>query len=354
MRVAIISDTHYGVRNDNIAFMDMTKKFLDNIFFPELSKQNIKHVFHLGDLVDRRKYINIQTAKRLRTDFLEPMKSHATLILTLGNHDCYFKDVNSVNAVQELCGDTNNNVEWYHKAQEILVGNTMILLVPWICAENREHTYNIIKNSNASICMGHLEIEGFEMFRGSVSTHGDNRKTFEKFDLTLSGHYHHRSTDGSICYVGSHGEFTWSDYDDPRGFHILDLETKELTFYENPYKMFSKVFYDDDRKTIDQVMNFSPTLYKNTMVKLIVKNKTNPYWFDMFCEKLDKVGLLDLQIVEDHLNLNIEEDDDIVNEAESTLDIFKKHIAQVNAPNLNRAKLEATIVDLYNNALTIE
>jgi hypothetical protein len=90
------------------------------------------------------------------------------------------------------------------------------------------------------------------------------------------------------------------------------------------------------------------------MVKVIVSNKTNPYFFDLFMDKLEKAGLNEIQIVEDHLNLGLVEDNSIVDEAESTLDIFKKHVQQVNVPNLDRNRLEKTIVDLYQEALTIE
>ena len=65
----------FGVRNDNVSFLDSSKSFLDNVFFPEIDRQQIKIIVHLGDLVDRRKYINIQTANRLREDFLDPIKN---------------------------------------------------------------------------------------------------------------------------------------------------------------------------------------------------------------------------------------------------------------------------------------
>ena len=104
-------------------------------------------------------------------------------------------------------------------------------------------------NAFAPIVLGHLELVGFEMFRGSVSTHGDSPDLFGRFDLVCSGHYHHKSDTGNIHYLGSHSQFTWSDYGDDRGFHILDTETKELEFVKNPYEMFAKVWYDDRKDT---------------------------------------------------------------------------------------------------------
>lgn len=352
MKVAILSDTHWGVRNDSMSFMDMSKKFLDDVFFPEIDRHGIKTIVHLGDLVDRRKYINIQTANRLRQDFLEPIKQRGLdLHMILGNHDVYYKNTNAVNAVQELC---DQSVTFYQNATEVTLYDTPVLFVPWICAENRQHTMETISKSRSTICMGHLELQGFEMFRGSICSHGDDRTIFEKFHTVLSGHFHHRSTDGHIVYVGSHGQFTWSDYDDPRGFHLFDLETQELTFKENPYIMFSKVWYNDSAKTLEQLLEYDFAKHKGTNVKMIVQNKGNPFWFDKFCEQIEAVGVQNLQVVDDHLNLNLEDDADIVNEAESTLSIFMKNIGQINSPNLNREKLEKVILDLYNQALTVE
>ena len=73
MKIALITDTHWGVRNDNNSFMDNTKSFLDDVFFPYLQLHNIRDVIHLGDLVDRRKYINFNTANRLKEDFIKPL-----------------------------------------------------------------------------------------------------------------------------------------------------------------------------------------------------------------------------------------------------------------------------------------
>lgn len=191
------------------------------------------------------------------------------------------------------------------------------------------------------------------MYRGSIVSHGDDRSIFDRFDMVLSGHYHHRSSDGSIHYLGSHAEFTWSDYDDRKGFHILDTETRDLTFIENEFTMFDKFWYDDLSLT-SQPECFDLEYFKGKIVKVIVQNKTNLYKFDRFIDALEKIGVLEMQIVEDHLNLGVTEDEDIVNEAESTIGIFKKYIDQVNSANLDKIKLEQTIVELYNEALAIE
>jgi len=356
VKIALITDTHWGIRNDNSAFMDNSKKFLDDVFFPRLSSMGVNHIIHLGDIVDRRKYINFLTAKRLRDDFLDPLETMGISIdIIAGNHDVYYKNTNEVNALEELINGKYKNVRIFTEASTVAQkDDTPILYVPWINNQNRADTLKEIQDSKSQIVLGHLELEGFQMYRGSAVSHGDSPDLFGRFDLVCSGHYHHKSTIGNIHYLGSHCQFTWSDYDDPRGFHILDTETKELTFIENLYRMFNKVWYNDSDKTISDVLDHDFDQYKNQIVKVIVTNKSNPYWFDMFIEKLENVGTLEMQIVEDNLNLYLESDDDIINEAESTLDIFNKYIDQYDGNTINKKKLQTTITDLYNEALTVE
>ena len=350
MRLALITDTHYGIRNDNSNFLDNNKLFLDNVFFPYIDRENIGAVIHLGDLVDRRKYINFNTANRLRQDFLEPLSHKVPVHIIAGNHDTYYKNTNSVNALQELVAQSYPFHIYDQFPKEVEFDETTILLTPWICDENRKLSFDKIRSTPAMVLFGHLELSGFQMFKGSPESHGDNPSTFDRFDVVASGHYHHRSSSGNIHYLGSHAEFTWSDYNDPRGFHVFDTMDRSLTFIPNPYTMFEKVWYDDSKGEA----TFDETKLKNKIVKVIVTNKTNPYMFDVFINKIEKVGVIDMQIVEDHMNLNIEDDNDIVNEAESTLSIFKKHIEQINTPNIDKNKLECTIVDLYNEALVVD
>lgn len=327
------------------------KRFYDNIFFKYLDEHEIKTVVHCGDIIDRRKFININTANRLRVDLIEPALSRGIhWHQCLGNHDTYHKNTNSISSFTELFHYYPLNI--YDKATEVMFGDTKILLIPWICDDNKEHSFNLIRNTDAQIAFGHLELEGFEMFKGSIVSHGDDPNLFGRFDIVCSGHFHHRSNRGNIHYLGSPAEYTWSDYNDPRGFHIFDTETRGLTFIENPYKMFHKFWYNDGNKKFLET-NIDYTQFANKIIKIIIQEKNNPYWFDKFIENIEKMNPIDIQIVEDHLNLNLEEDQDIVDEAESTIDIFKKYITNTESKGIDKVKLEKKIVDLYNEALTI-
>lgn len=351
MKIALITDTHWGVRNDSPIMHNHMKKFLDEVFFPAIDSRNINTIIHLGDLVDRRKYVNYVTAKRLREDFLDPLvNKNITMYVIAGNHDTYYKNTNQVNALKELIVDKYSNIHVYdNRPVEIFPDGRPLLLLPWICDENRVDTLEAIKQSKAPIALGHLELAGYEMYKGQVSDHGDDPKIFDKFDLVLSGHYHTRSNNGNIHYLGTPVQYIWSDAVDTKGFHILDTTTRSLEFITNPNQIFHKFFYDDLNKNMDEVFSFDVDDYKNCYVKVIVKNKTNPFWFDIVIEKLEKAGVADLQVVEDHFHLDLEADDDIVNEAEDTMSIINKFIDSMNI-NTDRKRVENIIQNLYIEA----
>ena len=65
-------------------------------------------------------------------------------------------------------------------------------------------------------------------------------------DRVFSGHYHHRSSQDNIHYLGNPYEIYWNDVNETRGFHVFDTETLEHTPINNPYRMFYKISYNDD------------------------------------------------------------------------------------------------------------
>ena len=357
MKVAVLGDTHFGVRNDNQAFHDYYEKFYRDVFFPYLKENNITRIIQLGDLFDRRKYVNFYTLKRSKEYFFDKIVEHGMFMyMFVGNHDTYFKNTNEVNSPELLLRDEYQNfMEIYSEpANVVLQDGTEVAMLPWVCSGNYEESMKFISNTPAQILFGHLELAGFEMHRGAINDHGMDAKPFDKFDLVMSGHYHHKSSRGNIHYLGTPYEMTWSDYNDPRGFHIFDTETRELEFVVNPYKMFQKWFYNDqaweDQSFID-TLNFAEA--KDAFVKVVVKSKTNPYWFDMYVDRLEKAGALDIQVVEDNLNLQLEDDEDIVDEAEDTLTILKNYANMINS-TVDNNELNKFLSELYTEALAVE
>jgi DNA repair exonuclease SbcCD nuclease subunit len=354
MKVAIITDQHFGARNDSVNFLDYYEKFYRDIFFPKLRQEGIKTLLILGDTFDRRKYVNFYTLKRTKEMFFDTLETQGIEVHMLaGNHDTYFKNTNDVNSVQLLLQEYGN-VHVIDSPEEIFVGPHQLCMMPWICPENYDESIELLKNTKASVCMGHFEIEGFAMYRGMPSHEGLDRGLFNKFDFTFSGHYHHKSSDGDIYYLGNPYELTWQDYNDPRGFHIFDLSSRKLEFIRNTYTMFHKITYDDKVETITELTNKDFSSYTNTYVKVVVVNKTNPYLFDKFMNNLYNVNPADITIAEDFTDYSEGLDDEMVDQAEDTLTVLNKFVDTIKEDNIDNGKLKNILKELYVEALNQE
>jgi len=274
--------------------------------------------------------------------------------MIVGNHDIYYKNTNQVNSLTELFSTADHILEpWiYAEPREYDFDGTKILMMPWINSDNYLECMDAIKETRAEIMMGHLEINGFEMHRGHICDTGFDINMFSKFDTVFSGHFHHKSTQGGISYLGNPYEITWSDYNDERGFHVFDTETRELTFIKNPYRMFYKIYYDDSKETFESIKEKDYTPYSGTIVKVIVAQKNNPYWFDTLLDELYKADVADVSVVE-NVDLEFEDDDSVVDEAEDTLTILSNYIDTLNIQK-NKKELDNLIRTLYNEALDYE
>ena len=356
MKVAVITDTHWGARNDNAAFLEYFKRFYDDVFFPTLEERGIKHVLHLGDLTDRRKYINYVTAKSLEENFMQPLYDRGIrLDVIAGNHDTYYKNTNEVNSLRQLYGSSsfdNVNIHWKDCHDVKFADGCHILMVPWICADNQNDIMNQLNDTKAQIIMGHFEITGYEMMKGQLCDHGLDKNVFKKFDDVYSGHFHHPSNHSNITYLGAPYEMNWSDFEGKRGFHIFDTETREMEFVANPYRMFHKISYDDVNMSIEDVAELDVSSLTNTYIKVIVKNKGNPYIFDLFLDRLQQSGAADIKVVEDHMNLDSIDDSELLDEAQDTMTILKQYVQNLEFDG-DKSRVEGFLRELYSEAINL-
>jgi DNA repair exonuclease SbcCD nuclease subunit len=343
MKVAIITDTHYGARKGSKHLHDYFELFYKNVFFPTLEDNGIDTVIHMGDAFDSRKAIDFQSLEWAKRVVFEPLKKYDVHMI-VGNHDCYYKNTNNVNS-PELLLQTYPNIKTYSTVSEAEVGGLNILFIPWINAENYQDTLNSIKVSDSVCAMGHLELNGFRAHRGHVMEEGMACDVFEKFDKVFSGHYHTRSDNGRIFYLGNPYEMFWNDVNDPRGFTIFDTETLEHIQIDNPYKLFYNIYYED---TPHQM--FDASEYENKIVKVIVRKKSSPKNFEKFIDKLYSAGVQDLKIIE---NFNIEVDEDFeINEEENTISILHRYVEESEL-ELDKVKVISILQDIYRQACEV-
>ena len=350
MKIALITDTHFGARNDNLAFNEYFYEFYENQFFPYLKEHKIKHCVHLGDVMDRRKFISYRIARDFRERFINSFKD-INFHMLVGNHDTFYKNTNDVNSLHELVDGKFKNIKVYSKTTEVDFGDCKILFVPWINSDNYSYTMEMLDTTSALICMGHLELSGFQMQRGMIMTEGWDKRLFQKFDMVMSGHFHHKSDDGQIFYLGTPYEIYWNDYDDPKGFHIFDTKTRELERIVNTNTLFCKIYYDD---TTQDYMSHDISRYKNKYVKVIVVNKKDLYQFDHFVDRLLLADAHDIKIIEDFSEMDASNvSDDIVENTEDTMTLLEKYIDELDV-TLDKSRLKTTMKSLYTEAQDLE
>jgi predicted phosphodiesterase len=347
MKIALINDTHWGARNDSPAFIDYFNRFYNEIFFPYLQQNNINTIIHLGDVVDRRKFINHNTAHNFKLNFWDKVDLlNIDTHVIIGNHDTYYKNTNEINALQNL--NISFNTKVYTSCETVNFDGLDILFIPWICDANMEDSLHNIDKSAAQIVMGHLEIKGFEMHKGHLNEQGLDKSLFKRFEKVISGHFHKKSDDGQVYYLGCPYQIMWSDYNCPKGFHIFDTATREITRVPNPLIMFKKFIYDDKKEDYSK-KDLSD--YENTYVKLFISQKTDSDMFDKLLDRFhNEINAYEINVIEDlSSDINSTVKENILDQGEDTLTFLGNYIDQVDT-TLDRAKLKTFAKQLYIEA----
>ena len=355
MKIAFLGDTHFSVRNGSSHFHTLFEKFYSETFFPYLIQNKIDTVIQLGDLYDPRVKISTNCASESNRYFFSKFDEYnIKLIALVGNHDSHFKESIAVNTPDLLLG-IFDNIEIINSPVTKTFDGISINLIPWICKENYDDCVKFIKKAKATICAGHFELAGFKMYKNGITAeHGLSGKLFSGYEKVLSGHYHHRSKKGNIEYIGTPYEMTWSDYDDQKGFYVFDTETRDMEFINNPHTLYMKVEYDDNASEAETSSYLDKEYLKefdSKYVKIHVKQKTNPYLYDLFVDQVYSHNPIDVSFIEDIVENEIEES---VDETDDTLTITYKYIDSINQQDLDVIKLKNIMNTLYNDALAVE
>ena len=343
--IACITDTHWSFKKSSRHFHDYFELFYKNVFFPTLENYGIKTIIHMGDAFDNRKSIDFWGLEWTRRVILEPLRDYDVHMI-IGNHDIFLRNSTEINSPSLLLRDYPN-IKTYSSPTNTVIDGVNMTLIPWICSENYDETMKVIEKSKAKIALGHLELNGFKVNSNmTMEDHGLNSTIFDKFERVYSGHFHTRSDNGKIFYLGNPYEMYWSDVNDTRGFHLIDTETLEHTPVNNPYKMFYNIYYEDTPHQLIDV-----TQYENKIVKVIVRKKTKQKDFDKFIDKLYTAKIQELKIIE---NFEIQENVDFeVTEDENTLMILNRYIDESEF-EFDKTRIKTIFQDIYKQACEVE
>lgn len=325
MKVALVTDTHAGIRNDLECLRVYQNNFWENEFFPELKNRGIDQIIHLGDFFDKRQYLTLKTMENTKNVFQRLLKEYDThMTILLGNHDVLYRNTNEVNSPENIFG-SDPRVTIINTPTEIIDGK--ILMVPWINRENYDSSLEAIDKSDAPYCFGHFEIQGAEMHKGTTAQDGMSSSTFIKFRQVFSGHFHTQSERGNIKYLGSPFEMTWNDFNDERGWHIFDTETGELEYIPYKESMFFKVEYDS-KDNAKSWIPYKPESCEGKFIKVIVTLKESHYDFDIWLKRIQSYVPQELLVFDNSIAIDgelFEMDSDEVS-SETNLEIIERKI----------------------------
>jgi hypothetical protein len=266
-----------------------------------------------------------------------------------GNHDVYYKNTNELNSIQTILAQYSDRIHIHMDPTIVNYDGLDVALLPWMCKENEDKCIQFINTAAAPILMGHLELGGFQYMAGAnIKSHGMDKKMFNRYESVYSGHYHTKSTQDNITYLGTQYELTWSDAGDPKHFHILNTETRDVTPIRNTNVLFQKIFYDgDDEPSITKEQ------IENTYIKVIVTNKKDLYAFDKFMEKVYDYNPHEVRIIEnfdEYSGDNVEDNDVKVDDTPTLLNSY----IDATETNLNSDILKKMMQELLVEAQALD
>lgn len=347
-KVAIITDTHFGASSGNKIVAGAISKFFVECLFPYLKEHNIKTLLHAGDFVDNRTMISYLTMNQIERDFIAPViENDISVHLLMGNHDVHYRHSNDISSAFLFA--KCDNIKTYSEIEDVSVLGTTMTMCPWINNSNSEKVFSHIENSSAKILLGHLEIKDAAMMRNKKNESGISTTVFNNYDLVITGHFHHRNSIDNVHYIGNPYPLNWGDYNDPRGFCVLDLDSNELEFIDNSYSQYQKFYYDDS------IYDYSANSVnvKNKYVKVIVVKKTNSRMFDTFITILNLSGAYQISIVDSDIELS---DSVIVDDSErlesfSSIQLINSALESLNLSDDNLNGCKSLIAELHKEII---
>lgn len=294
MEIAVIGDVHFNIRQGSEIFQKNTKKFFDLVLFPTLKSRNINTIFQSGDIFDSRRSTHSQGLQNSKECFFDKVVSNNMVLhMILGNHDLFFRESLEINTPELVLGEyiQSKHVHVYSKPTTVNFDGLPFDFIPWICEGNTKEVFNFVNKTKSKYALGHLELVGFEMSKGHFCEHGMDSDLFKTYSVMMSGHYHRKSKDKNIVYVGNPTQDSWDAVDEIKGFHIFNTETKELEFIPNPYNLFERIEYDDTKKLplIDVTDKY---------VKIIVKKSSDTKKLESYVESLSLHNPVDIKVIE--------------------------------------------------------
>jgi len=238
--IAVFTDPHFGNKGHDLKVFEQQMLFFEQQFFPYILKHDIKFVVCCGDFYHDRNKIDWYIQNELKRRFFQWFDDNDVELHTLvGNHDTYYKSTLDQNSLSETT-KFFTNVHAYVNPTRVTYAPYTIGFNPWILDNKNPNL-----TERVDILLGHFDVVGFPMMKGITSKDGLNPKDLAKYKLVLSGHYHIHHIQDNFHMVGSPFQLSWNDFNEPKGFLVLDNNFNYEYIQNQTTPQFIKIYYDE-------------------------------------------------------------------------------------------------------------
>lgn len=342
----MITDTHFGVRNNSTEWLDIMKEYFYDFFIPLLKREKKEGDFliHLGDVFDSRHSLNLLVMNDGMSIFEEISKIMPVVII-LGNHDIYRKNSNEVNSVKILKWVPNITV--LEEPCVIKASGKKLLMMPWRAGHEEE--LECIKSNPADFMFCHTEMQGLQFNKSTTIESGLDSKEMKAFRKVYAGHIHYAQKKGNFRMLGCPYPMTRSDINNEKGVWCLDLETEEEHYYPNTLSpKFIRIIFE---KVLEMEEDEARDFFKNNFVDILV----DPKWsltvpFSSFADDMKGYRRMDfiprLASIEDEDGMILESETDM--EKIDIIELSERLIYNTGHSDKVKEKLLQTVKTLYD------
>ncbi len=278
----LITDTHFGVRNNSSKFLSNQLRFFDELIeYIETCEHKKIDLIHLGDMFDNRSTVSINVLDNVGRVFKEVYQTliqkddSNRIIFVAGNHDFYAQNNDAVNSIDVLLKPIFKDCrcKFVTRMEYFDEG---ILYLPWYITEDpdllREVYSNYIDETKVIMChtdlnrvksdLSYLQKVGVDVISGHIHT---------------SAYYEFKYQTGAEdkttrCFnISPPYAMTFNDAaDDKKGFWLLKNDELSLV-RNNKSLMFWTIrdegIFDIDEDNIDRGDNYNIYINSKNMVR---------------------------------------------------------------------------------------
>ncbi len=350
----VTGDFHWGIRNAKEVFQKTSRKFIQDFLIPLINEEDISDLFILGDLFHQRQSINVKILDMVFDLVDDLLSTGIDIHIITGNHDLYYKTSKSITSLRIFDYlNHNNQIHRYHTPEVIDLHGNRLYMVPWLQSNESKNKFpENLKKVKPDLCLGHFEINRFEIRSDFVEDDGFKQQLFkDNTKKTFSGHFHLRNEKGNITYVGTPYQTSWTDYGNTKGVYLLNFQTLRKKFIENKtapiyQKLFASSILDDETE-----INLDEKAHNN-FVKLIIDKNISEQKIQKLMATIHSHNPLTLKPVYDNTDFD-SHDETCDQDMQSTpIELVQTYIQDViDTPDgIEENKALRYLLNLYNEA----